>query len=128
MLNNISFEVINKSTITEIINYPNPFSTSTRFVFVLTGSQVPDQFKIQILTVSGKVIREITEDEIGPVHIGRNVSQYAWNGTDEFGDPVGNGVYVYRTIVKINGEDIEHRNSNADNFFKKGFGKMYLMR
>ncbi len=33
----ISFEVINKSTITEIMNYPNPFSTSTRFVFCING-------------------------------------------------------------------------------------------
>ena len=124
----ISFEVVNKSTITEIMNYPNPFSTSTRFVFVLTGSKIPDQFKIQILTVSGKVVREITEDEIGPINIGRNVTEYAWNGTDEFGDPLANGVYLYRVITKIEGEDIEHRSTEADTFFHKGFGKMYLMR
>ena len=124
----ISFEVINKSTITEIMNYPNPFSTSTRFVFVLTGSKIPDQFKIQVLTVSGRVVREITEDEIGPINIGRNVTEYAWNGTDEFGDPLANGVYLYRVITKIEGEDIEHRSTEADNFFHKGFGKMYLMR
>ncbi|MBL4625107.1 MAG: hypothetical protein JKY42_08215, partial [Flavobacteriales bacterium] len=124
----ISFEVINKSTITEIMNYPNPFSTSTRFVFVLTGSNIPDLFKIQILTVSGKVVREITKDEIGPIHIGRNVSEYAWNGTDEFGDPLANGVYLYRVITKIGGQDIEHRSTEADDYFHKGFGKMYLMR
>jgi len=124
----ISFEVINKSTITEIMNYPNPFSTSTRFVFVLTGSNIPDLFKIQILTVSGKVVREITKDEIGPIHIGRNVSEYAWNGTDEFGDPLANGVYLYRVITKIRGQDIEHRSTEADDYFHKGFGKMYLFR
>ena len=27
----ISFEVITESSITQLINYPNPFSTSTRF-------------------------------------------------------------------------------------------------
>ena len=32
----ISFEVINKPSITNVLNYPNPFSTSTRFVFTLT--------------------------------------------------------------------------------------------
>ena len=47
----IGFEVINKSTITNLMNYPNPFSTSTRFVFVLTGSKVPDNMQIQIMTV-----------------------------------------------------------------------------
>ncbi len=124
----IEFEVINKSTITEVLNYPNPFSTSTRFVFTLTGSLLPDYFKIQILTVSGKVVREITEDEIGTINIGRNISRYAWDGRDEFGDVLANGIYLYRVITKINGETIEHRSTNADQFFHKGFGKMYIMR
>lgn len=124
----ISFEVIHESTITQVLNYPNPFSTSTRFVFTLTGSQVPDLFRIQILTVTGKVVREITEAEIGPINIGRNVSQYAWDGTDEYGDRLANGVYLYRVITKIDGETIDQRESKADQFFHKGFGKMYLMR
>lgn len=124
----ISFEVINRSTITEVMNYPNPFTTSTRFVFTLTGSKIPEIFTIQILTVSGKVIREITKQELGPINIGRNITQYAWDGTDEFGDRLGNGVYLYRVITKINGEEVEHRGSGADSFFTKGFGKMYLMR
>jgi hypothetical protein len=82
----INFEIVNRSTITEVMNYPNPFSTSTRFVFTLTGSEVPTYFKIQILTVSGKVVREITNSGLGPVHIGRNITEYAWDGKDQFGD------------------------------------------
>lgn len=124
----IEFEVINKSTITEILNYPNPFTTSTRFVFVLTGSVIPDNFKIQILTITGKVVKEIDQNEIGPIHIGRNVTQYAWDGTDEYGDRLANGVYLYRVVRKIAGQTIEHRSTEADDFFKKGWGKMYLMR
>ena len=50
----IAFEVINKPTITEVMNYPNPFSTATHFVFTLTGSEVPTYFKIQILTMIWK--------------------------------------------------------------------------
>jgi flagellar hook assembly protein FlgD len=53
--------------------------------------------------VSGKVVREITQDELGPIRIGNNVSSYAWEGTDEFGDKLANGVYLYRVITKING-------------------------
>lgn len=124
----ISFEVINRSTITEVLNYPNPFSTSTRFVFVLTGSVIPDYFKIQIMTITGKVVREITTDELGPVNIGRNITQYAWNGKDEYGDQLANGVYLYTVTAYINGQDIEHRNSGADKYFHKDFGKMFLMR
>jgi flagellar hook assembly protein FlgD len=110
------------------MNYPNPFSTSTKFVFTLTGSEVPDEMIIQIMTVTGKVVREITEDQLGPIHIGRNISQYAWDGRDEFGDQLANGVYLYRVLTQIKGEDIKHRDSGADTHFKKEFGKMYLMR
>ena len=124
----ISFEVINRSTITEIMNYPNPFTTSTRFVFTLTGSKIPNVFTIQILTVTGKVIREITKQELGNLRIGRNITEYAWDGRDEFGDRLGNGVYLYRVITKIEGETIEKRQSGADRFFNQGLGKMYLMR
>ena len=124
----VSFEVIHESTITHMMNYPNPFSTSTRFVFTLTGSEVPDNIIIQIMTVSGRVVREISEDELGPIYIGRNITEYAWDGTDEFGDPLANGVYLYRVKTELNGESIEHRESGADAYFKKGFGKMYLMR
>lgn len=124
----IGFEVINKSTITKIINYPNPFTTSTRFVFTLTGREVPDIFKIQIMTITGKVVREINKDELGPIHIGNNISEFAWNGTDRYGDQLANGLYLYRVITKINSNDIDLRETSLDFYFKKGFGKMYLFR
>ncbi len=124
----VSFEVINRSTITNVLNYPNPFSTSTAFVFTMTGSQVPSQFKIQIMTVTGKVVREITRQEIGPLHVGRNITEYKWDGKDEYGQVLGNGVYFYRVVTAIEGNSIEHRESGADKFYKKGWGKMYIMR
>ncbi|MEM9832835.1 MAG: C25 family cysteine peptidase [Bacteroidota bacterium] len=124
----ITFEVINASTITHFYPYPNPFSTSTRFVFTLTGAEVPDQMKIQIMTVSGKIVREITQDEIGPIRIGNNITQYAWDGRDEYGDELANGVYLYQVVVRNNGQAIEHRETSADRAFKKGFGKLYILR
>ena len=123
----ISFEVINKPTITHVMNWPNPFSTATHFVFTLTGSEIPTYFKIQIMTVTGKVVREIDLSELGPLHIGRNITQYAWNGTDTFGDRLANGVYLYRVITRINQSTIELNPTQADPYFKKEFGKMYLL-
>lgn len=125
---NIQFEIVNKQTITEVLNYPNPFSTSTRFVFTLTGSEVPDVFIIQIMTITGKVVREITKNELGNIRIGRNITEYAWDGKDEYGDKLGNGVYIYRVITRYNGESIEKRQTEADSYFKKGFGKLVIMR
>ncbi len=124
----ISFEVINTPGITAVLNWPNPFSTATHFVFTLTGSQVPSFFMIQIMTVTGKVVREIHQDELGPIHIGKNITDYAWDGRDMYGDLLANGVYLYRVIVRLNGDEMNNINTRADQYFTKEFGKMYLLR
>ncbi len=125
----INFMVENKPTISNVLNYPNPFSTQTAFLFTMTGYQIPSQFKIQIMTVTGKIVREITKAELGPLHIGRNITEYKWDGRDQYGQLLGNGVYLYRVVTSLEGNSIEHRtNAEVDQFFKKNFGKMYIMR
>jgi len=124
----ISFEVINKPGITSVLNWPNPFSTATHFVFTLTGSEIPSFFMIQIMTITGKVVKEIRMDELGPIHVGRNITDYAWDGTDMYGDRLANGVYLYRVITRLNNQEIENIATQADQYFKHEFGKMYLMR
>ncbi len=124
----INFEVITRPTITEILNYPNPFTTNTRFVFTVTGHQAPTYMKVQIMTVSGRVVREIGMHELGPIRVGRNMTDFAWDGTDQYGDRLARGVYIYKVIAKLNGEDIEYRETSASQYFNRGFGKMYLLK
>lgn len=124
----IEFEVINKEMITNVVNYPNPFSTSTRFVFTLTGSELPTYMKIQIMTISGKVVREIEMNELGPIRIGRNITEFAWDGTDQYGDRLANGLYFYRVVASKNGKQLEKLETSADKYFKSGLGKMYMIK
>lgn len=124
----ISFQVINENTITNVFNYPNPFSTSTQFVFELTGSEIPDELRIEILTVTGKIVKVIYMEELGPITIGKNITQYTWNGTDMFGDALANGVYFYRVFARMQGKELKMRDTGTNQYFKNGFGKMYLMR
>jgi hypothetical protein len=125
----IEFKVDNQSRVSNVYNYPNPFSTSTQFIFMITGQDVPDDMAIQIMTVSGKVVREITKEELGPIQIGLNRSSYKWDGRDEFGSQLGNGVYLYRVMSSHRDEEeIQHFDTAADDLFKEGFGKMVIMR
>ncbi|HET9056465.1 MAG TPA: C25 family cysteine peptidase [Chitinophagaceae bacterium] len=127
----ILFEVINKPMISNFLNYPNPFTTSTAFVFTVTGSEVPQNIKIQILTITGKIVREITKEELGPIHIGRNITEFKWDGTDQFGQKLANGVYLYRVVTNLNGKTLDKykaTDDNTDKFFNNGYGKMYLLR
>lgn len=124
----VSFVVYNKPMISDMLTYPNPFTTSTAFVFTITGATVPEQLRIQILTITGKVVREINKSELGPLHIGRNITEYKWDGTDQYGDKLANGVYLYRVVTKLNGQTIEKFDTGTDKYFDKGYGKIYLMR
>ena len=124
----ISFEVINESSITHFFPYPNPFSTQCRFVFTITGSTIPENLMIQIMTISGRVVKTIDEIEIGTIQIGNNITDYAWDGRDEYGDLLANGVYLYRVIVQSEGQELERRNTSADQALKRGIGKLYILR
>jgi|GEM_PF-74634 len=133
----ITFEINNEAAISHIYNYPNPFTSSTQFLFTLSGAKVPDVFKIQILTVTGKIIREIDKTEIGNLAIGRNITDYKWDGTDQYGNILGNGVYLFRVIASNQGEALEYYNiyselngstDTEEAYHKSGFGKLYIMR
>jgi hypothetical protein len=127
----VMFTIINKPMISNLLNYPNPFTTSTAFVFTLTGSEVPENMKIQIMTVTGKIVREITREELGPIRIGRNITDFKWDGTDQYGQKLANGVYLYRFVTSLNGKSLDklkQQGDQTDKYFNNGYGKMYLMR
>ncbi len=127
----ISFRVFSKPMISNLMNYPNPFTTQTAFVFTITGFEIPQNIRIQILTITGKVIREITTNELGPLHIGRNITDFKWDGADMYGQKVANGVYLYRVLTNLNGKSMDKfkdKGDNTDTYFTKGYGKMYFMR
>ena len=127
----VGFQVINKPMISNMLNYPNPFTTATAFVFTITGSEVPQNIKIQILTVTGKTVREITKDELGTLHVGRNITDFKWDGTDQYGQKLANGIYLYRVVANLNGRSLDKykgENDETEKYFNKGYGKMYLMR
>jgi hypothetical protein len=124
----ISFEVDNESKITNFYPYPNPFSSKTQFIFTLTGAVIPDDFKIQIMTVTGKIVKEIMREEIGTIRIGNNKTEYAWDGTDTYGDKLANGVYLYRVVMPQDTEAMKHIWKKGDKAFVNGYGKIYILR
>lgn len=127
----VAFTVISKPMISNLLNYPNPFTTSTAFVFTITGKEVPQNIRIQILTITGKVVREITKNELGPLHVGRNITEFKWDGTDTYGQKLGNGVYLYRVLTNLNGKSLDKYRADGDQtdqYFNKGYGKMVIIR
>jgi hypothetical protein len=94
----VIFYVFNENDITDIYNYPNPFARTTHFTFILKGQNKPDELDIKIYTIAGRLIRDI---KLTPTDLITNFNKIYWDGRDEDGDEVGNGVYLYKVIAKF---------------------------
>ena len=94
----INFEVKPQEDIAiqQLLNYPNPFTTQTSFYF--EHNQVCSQMeaKVEIFTVSGKLVKTIFETVNTTGYRSDGIS---WDGRDDFGDHIGRGVYVYRLSI-----------------------------
>ena len=105
----ISFRVVAENTVSDVYAFPNPFSAATRFVFQLTGSQLPDELQIDIYNPLGKIVKTITKAEFGDLHFGLNMSA-EWNGTGSSGAFLPVGVYFYKAHITYNGQSFPIRN------------------
>lgn len=83
--------------ISHLLNYPNPFTTNTDFYF--EHNQVCNSLdvKIEIFTVSGKLVKTILENVNS---ISFRSEPINWDGRDEYGDKLARGVYVYRLTIE----------------------------
>lgn len=79
-----------------VLNYPNPFTTNTRFMFEHNKPGVALEVKIEIFSVSGKVVKTILRN-INTA--GYRVDDITWDGLDDYGDKIGKGVYIYRVTL-----------------------------
>ena len=88
-----------------VLNYPNPFTTKTSFYFEHNRCCTNMDVQVQIFTVSGKLVKTIQQR----VNMeGFRSEPIDWDGTDDFGDKIGRGVYIYRLRVKTSsGETAE---------------------
>ncbi len=77
--------------------YPNPFYTNSGNEVYIEG--LIEESKLKVLTITGKVIRDISSDEHTP---GGGTAK--WDGKNDSGDFVATGVYL---IVAFNDESKE---------------------
>lgn len=81
-----------KLQLQRVVNFPNPFRKETDFTFYLTQ---PSQVKITVYTLRGLKIVTLDSNTVLPA--GFNFLH--WNGKDEFGDDIANGIYLYKIQV-----------------------------
>lgn len=79
-----------------VMNYPNPFSDRTYFTFDHNKPGNSFDVEIRIFDIKGQLVNILSSSVAAE---GLSISPLSWDGTDSGGNPVGNGVYVYRLFV-----------------------------
>jgi hypothetical protein len=95
-----------------VVNYPNPFSNSTTFTFQRTSSD-PIDIEVKIYSIAGRLIGNISVQNIVESFV-----RIPWDGKDNDGSVLANGIYFYKLIV----HDKNGQRSNET------IGKLAVMR
>ncbi|MBN1396875.1 MAG: type IX secretion system sortase PorU [Bacteroidetes bacterium] len=95
-----------------VVNYPNPFTSSTTFTFQRTGVD-PVDVEVKIYTIAGRLIGRLNAYNITD----RSV-KIPWDGRDSDGGEIANGVYLYKLIART----LDGRNTS------EAIGKLAVVR
>jgi len=108
VMNNSSEQVIeftvsddSELELRHVLNYPNPFTTHTAFWFEHNKPGLSLQVQVQIMTITGKVVRSVT-GQVDPG--GSRVTEISWDGKDDYGNRLARGVYLYKLRVMAPGK------------------------
>ena len=89
-----------KLDLLHVLNFPNPFTNDTQFTFEVTA---PASVTINIYTLEGRRIKSFY-----PQQFSLGYHRIPWNGRDEFGNRLANGVYLYKMTAENDGQKINH--------------------
>ncbi len=78
----------------EVFNFPNPVSRSTVFTFQRTSTE-PIDVQVKLYTISGRLVMDMRIPAIADRFV-----RIPWDGRDQNGDQVANGVYFYKIITR----------------------------
>jgi hypothetical protein len=101
----VRFYVSSAARVDQVLPWPSPTRGPMDFTYRCAGTEAPESAEIRIYTVAGRLIRRI-EAEPGDLRIGFN--RIAWDGRDQDGDAIANGVYFYKLSVTQQGSASEH--------------------
>jgi len=94
----VQFEVSSDVEETPFKIWPVPFQEELNVQFSL-GETLPDVFNLSIYNARGRLVKQVNIEDFGELDTGLN--RYQWDGLDESGQPVANGMYYYEVISNL---------------------------
>jgi Peptidase family C25/FlgD Ig-like domain len=103
-----------KAALDHVLNYPNPFTTNTKFQFEHNLTNQNLKVRVSVYSVNGRLVKTIDEDVLAE---GYRITDIRWDGKDDFGDDLARGVYLYK--VKVTGKDDNGKKTQVESDFEK---------
>jgi len=97
---NLTIIELDKFELKNVLNYPNPFYENTQFTFELTQD---GEVKIDIYTLGGLKVKSFPSS-----FFSQGFGIIDWDGRDDFGQLLSNGVYLYQVKAQSNIAKINH--------------------
>lgn len=88
-----------KVALNHVLNFPNPFTSSTDFQFEHNYENQTIEAQVQIFTISGRLVKTLNAEI--PNAESRVNGKLIWNGLDDFGNAIGKGVYIYKLTIQV---------------------------
>jgi len=90
----LNAELYGRISLDNFLIYPNPIQDNTGawFTFNASNAGLAD---MKVFTIAGRLIKTISDR---PIQAGYN--QIFWDGHDEYGDEISNGVYLVKALVR----------------------------
>jgi len=82
--------------ITELKNFPNPFSDVTYFSFSHNKPATELNVRLEIYSLNGQMVKSMEQKVYAS---GFNVPPMEWDGTDNGGTLLQSGIYLFRVVV-----------------------------
>ena len=79
--------------LTDCLVYPNPTPRAAKFTFSLNRAAL---VSVKIFTIAGRLVRVLP-----PAPCGFDYNQLEWDGLDKDGQPLANGVYLYKLDARV---------------------------
>ena len=97
---NITLHILSKQKlqVMNILNFPNPYATTTQFAFEITSSAT---ISIDVYTLGGRRVVSLPEESFS-----NGYNYINWDGRDAYGERLANGVYLYRLTADDGDERI----------------------
>lgn len=121
-----TFQVDEETKLEMLGTFPNPFDKEMFFAFELKGGVPATSAELNLYTTAGRLIKSFKFPTYEPVKsvtgfdkggtglpTALGYHEIWWNGKDEDGVQVPNGVYFYRLRLEVNDETLEQKGAIA---------------